>query len=92
VAGGDEFLHRLAVRRQPGRKNPPIPGAHHDAAAVAGELVGEILGIADTEDLGRRVVPETPRGKGDRGHQGFEMARREVDDQPLKGYKSLKML
>ena len=82
LAGGDEFLHGLAVRRQAGRKDPPIPRAHHDAAAIAGELVGEFLGIADAEDLGRGVEAETPGRKGDRGHQGFEMARRQVDDQP----------
>ena len=51
-------------------------------AAIAGELVGEILGIADAEDLRRRIVPETPGRKGDRGQQGFQMARRQVDDQP----------
>ena len=82
LAGGDELLHRLAVRRQAGRKDLPIPRAHHDAAAIAGELVGEILGIADAEDLSRGIVPETPGRKGDRGHQGFEMARRQIDDQP----------
>src|SRR5207237_7644989 len=36
LAGGDEFLHRLAVRRQAGRKDPPIPWAYPDAAAIAG--------------------------------------------------------
>src|SRR3984893_7624573 len=82
LAGGDEFLHRLAMRRQAGRKDPPIPRAHHDAAAVAGELVGEVLGIADAEDLGRGVMPQTPGRKGDRGHQGFQMTRWQVDDQP----------
>src|SRR5437764_7289658 len=70
------------MRRQAGRKEPPIPRAHHDAAAVAGELVGEVLGIADGEDLGRGVMPQTPGRKGDRGHQGFQMTRWQVDDQP----------
>ncbi len=69
LAGGDEFLHRLAVRRQAGREDLPIPRAGHDAAAVAGELVGKILGIADAQDLGRRVVPQTPGREGDRGQQ-----------------------
>ena len=92
LAGGDELLHRLAVRRQAGRKDPPIPRAHHDAAAIAGELVGEILGIADAQDLRRRVVAETPGRKGDRGHQRFEVARRQVDDQPPKYLKMLKCL
>ena len=69
LAGSDELLHRLAVRRQAGREDLPIPRAHHDAAAVAGELVGELLGIADAQDLGRRVVPQTPGREGDRGQQ-----------------------
>ena len=51
-------------------------------AAIAGELVGEFLRIADAEDLGRGVVTETPGGKRDGGHQGFQMAGRQVDDQP----------
>jgi hypothetical protein len=83
LAGGDEFLHRLAVRRQAGRKDLTIPRAHHDAPAIAGELIGEILGIADAENLGRGIAPEAPRREGDRGQQGFEMARRQVDNQPL---------
>src|SRR5205823_11466825 len=51
------------------------------ARQIASELVGEILGIADGEDLGRGVVPETPGRKGDRGQQGFQMAGRQIDDQ-----------
>jgi hypothetical protein len=35
-------------------------------------------------------VPETPGRERDRGHQGFQMARRQVDD-PLTGRKSLKI-
>jgi hypothetical protein len=92
VPGGDELLHCVAVRRQAGRKDLPIPRAHHDGAAIAGELVGEILGIADGEELGRGVVPETPGRKGDRGQQGFQMAGRQIDDQPPIGRKSLKSL
>src|SRR5271156_696396 len=45
LPGGDEFLHGLAVRRQASPKDLAIPGAHHDAAAIAGELVGEVLAI-----------------------------------------------
>jgi hypothetical protein len=91
LAGGDELLNGLAVRRQAGPKDLPIPRACHDAAAIAGKLVGEVLGIADAQDLGRGIVPETPRRKGDRGQQGFQMARRQIDDQPLSGRKPLKM-
>ena len=69
LSGRDELLNRLAVWRQAGREELLIPRALHDRAAIAGELVGEILGIADAEDLGRGVVPERPGGEGDRGHQ-----------------------
>jgi hypothetical protein len=37
-------------------------------------------------------MPETPGRKGDRGQQGFQMAGRQVDDQPPRGRKSLKPL
>jgi hypothetical protein len=37
-------------------------------------------------------VPQTPRWERDGGHQGFQMARRQVDDQPPSGRKSLKSL
>ena len=60
LAGGGEFLDRPAMRRQTGQEDPPIPRAHHDAATIAGELVGEILGIADAQDPGRGIVPQTP--------------------------------
>ena len=80
LAGGDELLHRLAVQRQAGWKELTIPRAHHDAAAIAGELIGELLGIADAEDLRRGIMPQTPGREGDRGHQGFQMTGWQVDD------------
>jgi hypothetical protein len=82
LAGGDELLHGLPVRGEARRKDLPIPRAHHDAAAIAGELVGEVLGIADAKDLGRRIMPEAVRRERDGGHQRFQMTRRQVDDQP----------
>src|SRR5215471_14061999 len=82
LTGGDELLHRLTVRRQAAWKELPIPWAHHDAAAIAGELVGEILSVTDAEDLGCGVVLETPGREGDRGHLRFQMARRQVDNKP----------
>ena len=36
----------------------------------------------DAEDLRRRIMPETPGGKGDRGQQRLRVTRRHVDDQP----------
>src|SRR5262249_7568497 len=38
LASGDELLYGLAVCGKTGREDPPIPRAHHDAAAIAGEL------------------------------------------------------
>jgi hypothetical protein len=52
VTGSDELLDRVAVCARRVGKSISIPRAQHDAAAIAGELVGEIVGIADTEDLG----------------------------------------
>jgi len=43
LKGGDEFLHRLAVWSQAGWKDPPIPAALHDGAAIARQLVRQIL-------------------------------------------------
>jgi hypothetical protein len=74
--------HRLALRRRPRREEPLVPVAGDDAPAVARQFVGKILRIADAQDLGTRVVPETPGRKGDRGQMRFQMARRQADDQP----------
>jgi hypothetical protein len=81
VPGGDELSYRLAIGGEPGREDPPVPGAGHDAPAIAGELVGKVLGIADTEELGRGIVAQAPGRKRDRGQQRLQMARRQVDDQ-----------
>ena len=77
-----ELGHRLMPRCQAGRKEPLVPVAGDDAPAVARQFVGEVLGIADAEDLGARVEPETPGRKRNRGQQRLQMARRQADDQP----------
>src|SRR5271155_1682336 len=41
--------------------------------------VGELLGIADAEDLHARLVAEDRGRKGDRGEQRLQMARRQID-------------
>jgi hypothetical protein len=46
LAGSYELLHCLAVRDEAGREDLPIPRAQHDAAAIAGELVGELTLIS----------------------------------------------
>jgi hypothetical protein len=43
-------------------KTPLVPGTGDDMPAIARQFVGEVLRIADAEDLRRRVVPETPGG------------------------------
>jgi hypothetical protein len=40
------------VGHQPGSKDLAIPRSHHDAAAIAGELVGEILSRPQAADPG----------------------------------------
>ena len=64
------------------RQQPTVPVTRHDPPAVARQFVGELLRIAGAEDLRRRIVPETPCGKGDRGQQRLQITRRHVDDQP----------
>jgi hypothetical protein len=82
LAGGQELLHRLPVRSEAGWKNPPIPRAHHDAAAVSSELIRESFSVAHAKDLGRGIMPETERREGDRGQQRFQVTRRQVNNQP----------
>ena len=79
---GFELGCRLPLRREPGREQMPVPVAGDDAPAIARQLVGEVLGIADAEDLGARPVTEAPGRKGDRGQVRLQVARRQVDDQP----------
>ena len=67
--------------REACREEPLIPVAGEDAA-VAREFVGEVLGIADAEDLSTRVVAQTPGRKGDRGQMRLQMTRWQADDQP----------
>jgi hypothetical protein len=43
--------------------------------AIARQFVGEILRIADAEDLRRGIMPETPGREGDRGQQRLQVAR-----------------
>jgi hypothetical protein len=79
-----EFGHRLMPRRQPGRKDPPVPVAGDNAPPIAREFVGELLRVADAEDLRARISPQTPCRKCDRRQQRLQMARRQVDDQPRR--------
>jgi hypothetical protein len=67
LSRGFELGCGLPLRREPGREQTPVPVAGDDAPAVARELVGEVLGIADAEDLRTRPVTEAPGRKGDRG-------------------------
>ncbi len=64
-----EFGHCGALRREAGRENPPIPVAGEDLPAIARQFVGEVLRVADAEDLRRGIMPETPGREGDRGQQ-----------------------
>jgi hypothetical protein len=50
--------------------------------AIARQFVGEVLGVADAEDLQLGYVPKTPGRKSYRGQVRLQVARRHVDDQP----------
>ena len=82
MTAGSLGVCEAVPRRQPGREEPLVPLAHHDAAAVARQFVGEILGIADAEDLRARLMPEAPGRKRDRSQMRLQVPRRHVDDQP----------
>src|SRR5262249_51933400 len=77
-----EVVDRLPAR-EPGAEQALIPLACHDRPAVAGELVGQVLAIADADDLAGRIVAQIPGGEGDRAAEGFQEARRGGDDEPL---------
>ena len=82
LLGRLEFRHGLPLRGEPRREGPLVPVAHNDTPAIARELVGEILRIADAEDLRAGPTPEAPRRKRDRAQQRLQVARRHIDDQP----------
>ena len=77
-----ELRHGLPLGGKPGRGGPLIPVAHDDTPAVSGELVGEILRVADADDLRAGLTPEAPGRKRHRRHQRFQVARWHIDDQP----------
>jgi hypothetical protein len=63
LCGCLELGHRLMAWREAGREKPLIPVAGDDPPAVARQLVGEVLGIADARSGcsggGRGTTPET---------------------------------
>ena len=90
-----ELRHGPPLGGETGPEGPLIPAARGDAAAITGELVGEILppGYArdrpspskpggDTEDLRAGLVFEAPRRKRHRAQQRFQIARQHIDNQP----------
>ena len=50
--------------------------------AIPRQFIGEVLGVADAEDLPREIMPEAPGREGDRSQQRLQVARRQVDYQP----------
>ena len=67
LCGGLEFGHRLPLRRQSRWEDLPVPVAGDDPTAIARQFVGELLGMADAEDLRARIAPQAPGRKGHRG-------------------------
>jgi hypothetical protein len=72
----------LPLRRKTSGKELPVPGASDNLPAIAREFVGEVLRIADAEDLQAGFEPETSGRKSDRSQVRLQVARRHVDDQP----------
>jgi hypothetical protein len=70
------------LRRKAGGIELPIPAAGDDLPAIARQFVGEVLRVADAEDLQAGFEPETPGRKSDRSQVRLQVARRHVDDQP----------
>jgi hypothetical protein len=77
-----ELGHRLALGREAGRKELPVPVAGENMPAIARQFVGEVLRINDAEDLRARIVAETPRRKRHRSQVRLQVARRHIDDHP----------
>jgi hypothetical protein len=63
LRGRLELPHGLLPYREAGREGALVSLARHDAAAVAGELVGQIMRVADAEDLRAGPVPDASRRK-----------------------------
>ncbi len=61
MRGGLEFRHGLMARCQARREETLVPVAGEEAAAIARQFVGEVLGVADAQDLDAGVVAEAPR-------------------------------
>jgi hypothetical protein len=53
-----ELGHRLPLRREAGGKELPVPVAGDDLPAIARQFVGEVLRVADAEELRARVMTE----------------------------------
>src|SRR6267378_2488594 len=77
-----KVMDGLAVG-QPHRKEAPIPPACHDASAVPGKFIGEVLTVACTDDVGCWVVREKPGREGDRSTMRFKLPWWEIDDQAV---------
>jgi hypothetical protein len=76
-----ELLDRLPVSRETGPEGGSIPVARHYAATIARQLIGELLRVADAQDLCRGIVTQNPGRQRDGSAYRFEVARWDVDDE-----------
>ena len=81
--GGLELGDGVALCRQPCGEQRLVKGARDQRPAVTGELVRQILRVADGQDLFGGVMAEKPGRKRNGGGVGLEMTRRDIDDEPL---------
>jgi hypothetical protein len=82
LLGGGEVVDGLSLR-EPGGKQRLVPGGVHDVAAVACQLVGEVLAVAGADDVFCCIMAKQPCDEGDRRAVRFELAWRQVDDEPF---------
>ena len=80
---GFEFMERLVAGQGTCCKERPVPLSKHERAKIACELIGKVLGVAEAEDLGRRLMSENPGGESDRTAMRFQVARRNIDNEPF---------
>ena len=80
LSGRLELGCGLPLRREAGGEELPVPVSGDDMPAIARQFVGEVLRIADAEDLHTGITAEAPGRKSDRGKMRLQMPRRYIDD------------
>src|ERR1700693_191001 len=75
ILRSQKLLNRLPLRRKASGKQTSVPLAGHYSSAVHGMLVGQILPVAGTDDLGTGIVAQNVRWESNRGRVRFQRTR-----------------